>query len=176
MDAVFKLCIFGDGAVGKTTLINKYVTGLFRGDTTMTIGVEFHVKKLNIEDKDIALQIWDFAGEERFRFLLPTYIRGAAGAVFMYDITRYPTIVSLENWMEVFNSNYKSIEQRIPTIMLGGKLDLAIDRGVSIDDAEQIAEKHKFSGYLECSSKTGENVDKLFTTITKIMMEKANLL
>ena len=78
------------------------------------------MKKLAIDGKDIALQIWDFAGEERFRFLLPTYIRGAAGAVFMYDITRYPTIVNLTNWMEVFNSNYKSIEQRIPTIMLGG--------------------------------------------------------
>ena len=142
----------------------------------MTIGVEFHVKKLEINGLDIALQIWDFAGEERFRFLLPTYIRGAAGAVFMYDITRYPTLVNLEKWMEVFNSNYESIEARIPTLMLGGKLDLAEDRGVTVEEATQIADEHRFSGYLECSSKTGENVEDLFISITKIMMKKVNLL
>ncbi len=176
MDAVFKLCIFGDGAVGKTTLINKYVTGLFKGDTTMTIGVDFHVKQLEINGKKVALQIWDFAGEERFRFLLSTYIRGAAGAVFMFDITRYPTLVNLTKWMEVFDANFRSIEDRIPTLMLGGKLDLAEDRGVHIEEAKEIAEQHRFSGYLECSAKTGENVDELFIRITKIMMEKANLL
>ena len=94
----------------------------------------------------------------------------------MYDITRYPTLVHLENWMEVFNSNYESIEVRIPTLMLGGKLDLAEDRGVSVEEAKQIAQQHRFSGFLECSSKTGENVEELFITITKIMMERAGLL
>jgi Ras-related protein Rab-11A len=176
MDAVFKLCIFGDGAVGKTTLVNKYVTGVFKGDTTMTIGVDFHVKNLEINGKEVVLQIWDFAGEERFRFLLPTYIRGAAGAIFMYDITRYPTLTNLTKWMEVFNETVESMEKKIPTLMLGGKLDLAEDRCVTIEEAHEIAEKNKFFGYIECSSKTGENVEEIFINATKIMLKKANLL
>ncbi len=83
MDAMFKLCIFGDGGVGKTTLVKRYLTGVFAGDTTMTIGVDFHIKKLNIEGKEVGLQIWDFAGEDRFRFLLPSYVFGTSGGIFM---------------------------------------------------------------------------------------------
>ncbi|MCK4688545.1 MAG: GTP-binding protein, partial [Candidatus Lokiarchaeota archaeon] len=83
-DAMFKICIFGDGGVGKTTLVKRYMTGVFKGDSTMTIGVDFHVKKLEINGLNVSLQIWDFAGEDRFRFLLPSYVIGASGGIFMY--------------------------------------------------------------------------------------------
>ena len=85
-DFIFKVCIFGDGGVGKTTLIKRYLSGTFDESTRITIGVDFHIKKLEVEGKQITLQLWDFAGEERFRMLLPTYMRGAKGGIFLYDI------------------------------------------------------------------------------------------
>ena len=99
---MFKVCLFGDGGVGKTTLINRYLTGVFKSDESITIGVDFHIKKLIIEEKRISLQIWDFAGEERFRFLLPSYVLGASGGIFVYDITRFTSLKNFQDWLDIF--------------------------------------------------------------------------
>lgn len=175
-DAMFKVCIFGDGGVGKTSLVNRYLTGVFTGDTTMTIGVDFHIKKIETENKKVALQIWDFAGEDRFRFLLPSYVRGAAGGIFMYDITRYSSLKNIGDWMEVLKKGTKGAEKQMPIIMVGGKLDLQHKRAVNEDDAFDIAKNNGIYGFIECSAKTGENIEVIFVEIAKIMMQKANLL
>ena len=93
----FKLPIFGDAGVGKTTLTHRYLHGLFKQSYHGTIGVDFFLKKLELNGKNISLQIWDFAGEEKFRFLLPGIINGANGTIFMFDITRYVTFKNLSN-------------------------------------------------------------------------------
>ena len=169
-EAVFKLCIFGDGGVGKTTLVKRYMTDLFSDGTTMTIGVDFHIKKLYVEDIKVTLQIWDFAGEDRFRFLLPTYLRGASGAIFMYDITRYSSLKNLESWLEVYNEGRKYESVDIPLILVGGKLDLEEKRSIERGTAIQTAGNHNFSGFVECSAKTGQNVQETFTALTRLML------
>ncbi len=169
------MCIFGDGGVGKTTLVNRYILGLFYGDTTMTIGVDFHVKYLEVDGKKVALQIWDFAGEERFRFLLPTYLKGASGAIFIYDITRYSSLRNVMDWLAVVDAQFKQRE-RIPLLMVGGKADLAEKRMVSSSEAIEIAKSSQFSGFIECSSKTGKNVEKVSYAITQLMLEEADLI
>jgi small GTP-binding protein len=175
-DALFKICIFGDGGVGKTTLINRYLTGIFETNSEITIGVDFHIKKLEIEGKRVSLQIWDFAGEERFRFLLPSYVLGASGGIFMYDITRYSSLRNFPDWLEVFNLSYKGPAKQIPIIMIGSKLDLAYKRAVSRDEATELAENYNLSGYMECSSKEGKNVDEVFYKIGFVLLKQANLL
>lgn len=175
VDAVFKVCIFGDGGVGKTTLVNRYLTGVFR-DSSMTIGVDFHIKKLEIEGKKVTLQIWDFAGEDRFRFILPSYVRGASGGIFMYDITSYASLKNLSDWLTIFNGEFKGDEQQIPTIMVGGKADLQYKRSVSSEDATKLAKEKNLYGFIECSAKTGKNVEESFVAIAQIMMEKTGLI
>ncbi len=175
-DATFKMNIFGDGGVGKTSLVIKYLTGLFAGNQTMTIGVDFHVKKLTVEDKKVILQIWDFAGQDRFRFLLPTYVRGAKGGVFMYDITRYSSLENIALWFDVLKAGGLKEESHMPILMVGGKLDLESERVVSKEEALEVAKNYGFIGCMECSSKTGQNVEEIFTRITKTMLERANLL
>ncbi|MHA1437484.1 MAG: Rab family GTPase [Promethearchaeota archaeon] len=175
-DALFKVVIFGDGGVGKTTLVNRYLTGVFTGNSSITIGIDFHLKKIEIEGKSIELQIWDFAGEERFRFLLPSYVRGAKGGIFMYDITRYFSLKNLSEWLEVFKKGIGKDSDDIPIVMVGGKLDLEDKRAVKREDAIDIAKKNNFYGFVECSAKTGQNVEVAFVTLTQIMMEKSNLL
>ena len=174
-DAMFKICLFGDGGVGKTTLITRYLTGVFRSDSEITIGVDFHVKKLEIEGKRISLQIWDFAGENRFRFLLPSYVLGASGGIFMYDITRYSSLKNFQEWLSIFKQGYKGISDQVPIIMVGSKLDLEYKRAVPKDEATDIAKNNYLFGYMECSSKDGQNVEDIFSEIARLMLKEANL-
>ncbi|MFX1454670.1 MAG: Rab family GTPase [Promethearchaeota archaeon] len=168
-DAMYKICIFGDGGVGKTTLIGRYLTGVFQSNNEITIGVDFHIKKLNIQGKRITLQIWDFAGEDRFRFLLPSYVLGASGGIFVYDITRYSSLKNFQDWLDIFKQGYKGPLNQIPIIMVGSKLDLEYKRAVSRDDAYELAQKNDLFGYIECSSKNGQNVEEVFTEIGRLM-------
>ncbi|MFX0069992.1 MAG: Rab family GTPase [Candidatus Hermodarchaeota archaeon] len=170
-DAKFKVCIFGDGGVGKTTLVNRYLTGVFHDSYRITIGADFFVKRIKIDGKKISLQIWDFAGESRFKFILPSYIVGSSGCIFMFDVTRYSSIKNLSDWMDVFKKGAKNEPGKIPLIMVGGKIDLEYKRVIQSDHAKEIAENNDFLDYIECSSKTGENVEQIFLTITKLMLE-----
>lgn len=167
----FKLPIFGDVGVGKTTLTHRYLHGLFKQSYHGTIGVDFFLKKLELNGKNISLQIWDFAGEEKFRFLLPGIINGANGTIFMFDITRYVTFENLSNWLSVFKTANENHNQTVPALLVGSKTDLEGIRTVPSKEAKSFAQDNKLSGYIECSSKNGENVEELFRKITKIMIE-----
>jgi small GTP-binding protein len=175
-DAMFKVVFFGDGGVGKTTLINRYLTGVFKSDSVITIGVDFHVKKIDINGKRVSLQIWDFAGEERFRFLMPTYVVGASGGIFMYDITRYSSLKNFDDWISIFKQGSKINSDQIPIIMVGSKLDLEYKRAVPQEEAFGLAKQNNLKTYIECSSKTGENIEDIFLEIGRIMMKISGLI
>ncbi|MFX1256965.1 MAG: Rab family GTPase [Promethearchaeota archaeon] len=170
--AKFKICVFGDGGVGKTTLVNRYLTGVFKSNYKITIGADFYIKRLEIDDKVVILQIWDFAGEDRFRFLLPRYAEGSSGGIFMYDITRYASIKNFDEWLKVFKEGFEGFELEIPMMMVGGKLDLQNKRTISNKEAGELAKKNNFFNCIECSAKTGENVEDVFNKLTYSMMEK----
>jgi len=175
-DVTFKVVIFGDGGVGKTALVNKYLTGVFKSDTRLTVGLDFHIKRLKIEKKEVVLQIWDFAGEDRFRYLLPTYVRGASGGIFMYDITRYSSLKHINDWFEALKVHDTPLQSEIPILLVGGKLDLEERRAVDCKEAYNLAKSLNLRGFIECSAKTGANVEPIFTNVTKIMMQKSELL
>ncbi|MBY9008361.1 MAG: GTP-binding protein [Candidatus Lokiarchaeota archaeon] len=166
----FKLPIFGDAGVGKTTLTHRYLHGLFKESYHGTIGVDFYLKKLEIDGKNVSLQIWDFAGEEKFRFLLPGIINGANGTIFMFDITRFGTFENLTNWLKVFRSANETHNQKVPAIVVGSKTDLEGLRTVPLEEGKNFVKKNNLVKYIECSSKNGENVEELFKAITKIMI------
>ena len=174
-DVMFKICIFGDGGVGKTTLLGRYLTGVFL-TKSMTIGVDFHVKKIEVNGKLVLLQIWDFAGENRFRFLLPSYVLGASGGIFMYDITRYSSLKNFPEWINIFKNGFIGAKDKpLPVIMVGGKLDLSFKRAVPTNEAFDLAKSYKLHGYIECSAKDGRNIEDIFTEIAKLMLQRAGL-
>ncbi|MFX0059794.1 MAG: Rab family GTPase [Candidatus Heimdallarchaeota archaeon] len=167
----FKVCIFGDGGVGKTTLTHRYLTGVFKDTYKTTIGMDFYIKKLEINGSKLSMQIWDFAGEEKFRFLLKSSLIGAQGTIFMYDITRYSTFKNLNNWFEVFTEVNEIEKQTVPIILVGAKLDLKEARAVSKEHAIEYSKNLGCTEFLECSSKTGEQVNKVFESMGRIMIK-----
>ncbi|MFX0057153.1 MAG: Rab family GTPase [Candidatus Hodarchaeota archaeon] len=167
-DAIFKIVIFGDAGCGKTALTKRFMTDMFIPDTQMTIGVEFEIKTMEVDDQMVKLQIWDFGGEERFRFLLPKYIRGASGGVLMYDITNYGSLSHVDDWLSVIQET----EEVFPIILVGGKVDLEHYRQVSSEEGLEIASSRRINNFIECSSKTGENVEEIFVKLTKSMLKK----
>jgi len=142
----------------------------------MTIGADFYVKDLEIDEKKVVLRIWDFGGEQRFKVLLPSFAKGADGGIFMYDITRYTSVKNVSDWLSIFEKNARNNQINIPIVMVGGKLDLQEKRSVETADAVELAEKYNLQGHYECSSKNGENVEEVFETITRKMMKIVNLI
>jgi len=167
------VCIIGEGGVGKTSLARRYLTRVFEEDTKMTVGADFAVKYITLDDKKISLQIWDFAGEERFKVLLPGYATGSNGAIFMYDITRYVTLTKIDDWLSIFKSG---IKEPVPILMVGGKTDLEEKRSVSIEQVQTYCESRNLLGPIECSAKSGNNVENVFEFITREMMKHTNLI
>ncbi|MFX1489470.1 MAG: Rab family GTPase [Promethearchaeota archaeon] len=167
-DFTFKIVLFGDSQTGKTTLTHRFLTNLFKDDIQMTLGVEFLLKALEVNGETVKLQIWDFAGEERFRFLFPSYIKGANGAIFMYDITNYGSLAHVDDWFEIVDNE---IDYELPIIFVGGKTDLHYLKEVSTKKAMEIAHAKKADGFVECSSKTGENVHKIFNLLTRLILK-----
>ncbi len=175
--SIYKICILGDGGVGKTTFVARYLTGIFNEQLKITIGVNFYIKKLEFRQHMVNLQIWDFAGEDRFRFILPSYLLGAAGALFMYDITRFSSFSNFNKWMEVFEEGNKRNENIIPLLMVGSKKDLEYKRAVSLEDAIAITENHdEVNDYIECSAKTGENIELIFEKLIESIMKRQGLI
>ncbi len=158
-----KVIVAGEGGVGKTTLLYKYVSGIFFSETSMTLGVQFHVKYVSVGDFFCALQLWDLGGQEQFRFLLPSYVRGAEGALLVFDLTRVSTLNALDEWTKIC----RTYNPDLPILLCGAKVDLTERRSVSPDVARDYMTELEFLDYFEVSAKTGENVAPLFEVLAK---------
>lgn len=169
-ERTFKVVIFGDAGTGKTTLTHRYLTNLFVHDIGSTIGVDFQIKMLESGGDKVKLQIWDFAGEERFRFLLPAYVKGASGGIFMYDLTNYASLTHINEWFEILEKE-KDLNENFPVVVVGGKTDLEHYHEVSTKKAMQIAKSKNAKGFIECSSKTGENINNIFQLLTRLILK-----
>ncbi|MHA1370082.1 MAG: Rab family GTPase [Promethearchaeota archaeon] len=168
---ILKLILIGAGGTGKTSLAHRYLTGLFN-HSKLTLGVNFFVKELlvtlnNGEKYRVKLQIWDFAGEKRFRFLLPSYSKGADGCLLLFDITDKNTVQDIKVWIDLVR---QGAGKMLPMLLVAAKSDLEEFRQVSREEGVEIARSNNFDGFVETSSKTGLNVNLTFEAITKLML------
>ncbi|HEC38312.1 MAG TPA: GTP-binding protein [bacterium] len=164
---LFKIITTGDGGVGKTTLLFRYMEGKFLVDTFMTIGVQFFMKELEIEGRKISLQIWDFGGQEHFRPFLKNYAVGARGALLLFDLTRPNSLEKIDQWVNIC----REANPGIPILFIGTKLDLT--ESITVDEkfALTFPKKYNFFDYLKVSSKTGENVNLAFELLAKKLVK-----
>jgi len=170
-DFTFKILLLGDASVGKTSFTKRYCYNIFNPSERLTIGVDFHVKTIELNDTKIKLQIWDVGGEERFRFLLPTYCLGANAAFLLYDITRPSTLDNISEWMTIVRQKGGPI----PIMLVGSKIDLSkSSRKVPREYGIQIAEKNNMASFVEISAKENVNVDEGFKVLTELTLDKTN--
>ncbi len=167
-----KICILGDGAVGKTSLIRKYVYDMFEDKYLSTIGAKITKKVITLKyhgekpDVILTLMIWDIAGQEDYRNVHPTYYQGAEGALVVCDKTRKETLDNLPKWVE----NLYNVSDNIPIVFLANKNDLKMQTSFNENDMKKMADK--FGGnYFFTSAKTGENVENAFSEIGKELLK-----
>ena len=166
--SIYKIIIAGDGGVGKTTILHRYIEGRFSFNTKMTIGSDIFHKILTLEDGSIcSLQIWDFAGQERFRFLLDTFVKGASGAFLMYDLTSYHSLTNLVEWEKIV----RKYEPTLPILLIGGKCDLTDEIVVADDAALEFSEKYNIRGFYKTSSRTNYNVSEAFEDLVSVVRD-----
>ena len=169
---IFKIIIAGDGGVGKTTMLHRYVKGTFLFDSKMTIGTDIFHKILTLKEGPVcSLQLWDFGGQERFRFMLDNFVRGAAGAFLMFDLTVYNSFNNLPKWIKIARND----DPTLPILLLGSKYDL-ID-SITVDDelVREFVEDNNISGYIKVSSKTGYNVNVVFESLISAIIDYRQL-
>ncbi len=164
-DYIFKVIILGDEAIGKTTLIHRYLHSNFLMDTKMTIGVNIENKKISFNLKNAIMQIWDFAGEEHFRFLQDSFTLGAKGMILCFDLTRLSSFLNLEDWLN-------PIKQEIPIILIGTKNDLNDKCVISKFLINNFKKRFDIQYYFSTSSKTGINVENAFNILVKLMFNE----
>jgi len=173
---VLKVVLIGDGAVGKTSIRNRYMGYGFTTSHLMTLGADFSLTEREIVPNEIwKFQIWDLAGQEMFQQVRARFYQGAMGALLVFDITRKETFFNMTNWLnELYRYNGRGV---VPVVVLANKADLRNRKSVKMKDVEsyvkKLNERTKPFGVvnyaLETSAKTGLNVDKAFELLGKVI-------
>ncbi len=171
MREIKKIILAGDGGVGRTTLLHRYVEGIFVPNTRMTIGCEFFTKEVEIEQKEAQLLFYDLSGQQRFRFSQLQFTKGAQGAILTFDLTRPMTLDRLEEWVEFL----RTYDQDLPILLVGLKTDLV--ESVVIDDEYALYFKDTLNlfDYVKASCRTGDNVGLLFEVILRKILDLPEL-
>ena len=167
-DHTFKIILLGEPGVEKTALAQQFCFDLFNPSEKLTIGVDFYVKNIELQGKKIKLQIWDVGGEERFKFLIPTYCNGANAAMIVFDITNSKSLNQISELTQIVREKVSNI----PIMLIGSKLDLKEVRELNREEGIEIANKYNLFCYSEISTKTGQNVEKSFETLTEFLINQ----
>ena len=158
-----KVVFLGATMVGKTSIIASINTEKFDPDSPPTVGAAHIEKTFDFPDKKVSLQIWDTAGQEKFRTFAPLYFRGADVAVLVFSLTDEQSLQDVSDWHEYLKEQVDSM----PVVyVVGNKLDLADQRAVETVRGEQVA-KNIDACYFECSAKTRDGVDELFVRVAE---------
>lgn len=158
----FKLVLLGESAVGKSSLVLRFVKGQFHEYQESTIGAAFLTQTVHLDDTTVKFEIWDTAGQERYHSLAPMYYRGAQAAIVVYDVTNPDTFARAKTWVKELQ------RQASPSIVIalaGNKCDLPT-RAVNQEDASSYAEENNLL-FMETSAKTAANVNEIFMAIAK---------
>ncbi|KAH0787844.1 small GTP-binding protein [Histomonas meleagridis] len=169
-DRGIKVVLIGDPAVGKSCIANRAVTGVFNEEMEATLGASYISKVVTFNDKEYKLQIWDTAGQEKFRGLTPLYFRGANVALIVYAIDNIDSFHAVEKWLTRLR---ESADKDVRIFLVANKIDNIAYKVVESDEGQELAEKIGATFY-EVSAKTGQGVDDLFAEIPEAYEGQSN--
>jgi small GTP-binding protein len=163
-----KLVLIGNTNVGKTSIVRTGITGSFTSESASTLGASYSTKSFQVESRTVRLQIWDTAGQEKYRGMTPMYYHNAQIAVVVYSVTERETFVGVDTWMKSLKEN---ADVRIIVFIVGNKVDLEEERQVSTEEGSAKAAEYG-AEFAEVSAKTGFGVGDLFTTFPHTYIER----
>ena len=165
IDFTCKIIVIGNYQTGKTSLVKKYINGDFSENQYSTIGVDFRVKEIELDDTNIKLCIWDTAGQDRFMTIVSTYYKTVDGAILVFDLNNKKSFDDLKYWMEELEKNKSN--KIVSFVLVGNKCDVG-QHVITDDEIENFVKHFEYKiSYFETSAKTGYNIEELFSRIAR---------
>ena len=163
IDFKVKIMFIGNSSVGKTSIIKRYSKNIFSTSYISTLGIDFESKNINIDNKIINLQIWDTAGQEKYKVLSKNYYNNSNAFIIVYDITNLESFESVMNWIDQIKEN---APENVKSILLGNKSDLEEKRKVTYQEGKDFATSNGMQ-FIETSAKTASKVQEAFELLTQ---------
>jgi small GTP-binding protein len=170
-ETLVKLLLIGESAVGKSCLLLRFAENKFQESFLSTIGIDFKVRHVEINDTKVKLQIWDTAGQEKFRTITKAYYRGAHGIMLVFDVTNVDTFTQTRQWI---NSIHENVTDPVAIILIGNKVDME-GRKVTKEQAQALADEFKVE-YFETSAKDGSNVESTFFHLATVILNDKQMM
>ena len=158
----YKVLLLGNSYVGKTCILIRYSEDSFKENYDVTIGLNYRIKTMTIENNPVKMQIWDTSGEEKFKAIAKNFYRGAHGVPLVYDICEKNSFLDVKSWIEQIIEN--SDNDDIVMILCGNKCDNEKERKISKDEGENLAKSYGIP-FFECSAKNNININEIFNTM-----------
>ena len=163
-DCVYKVLLLGDSTVGKTCFLLRYCDKTFQEAHLSTIGLDYRLKTMTLKSgKNIKLQIWDTAGQDRFRAITKNYYKGSHGIILIYDVTNLQTFENVKTWV---NQIREEASPNVVIYIAANKIDMEEERKVPKEDGEKLAEELGFP-FVETSAKSGININETFEDLVE---------
>ena len=167
-ELLYKILLLGDSSVGKTCFLMRYTDNTYQEIHMSTIGIDNKFKDVELDDgKKVKIQIWDTAGQDRFRSITRNYYKGANGIVLIFDVTNKKSYENVKNWVKQIK---EEVSSRVTIILVANKIDDVNHRIVTKEEGEKIANECGLM-FVECSAKTGENIEHAFNELVKKTVE-----
>ncbi len=167
-DIIFKILMLGDSEVGKSCFLMRYSDNVFVENYITTIGLDYKLKTIKLDSgKVIKVQLWDTAGQDKYRTIAKNYYKGSHGILLLYDITKISSFENIREWIQDIR---QEVSPKSIIFLIGNKIDLTDQRKISKEQGEELAEEFKIP-FFEASAKSGENVDEVFKALYEKIIE-----
>ena len=167
-DLVYKILLLGDSEVGKSCFLMRYADNVFVDNHMTTIGLDYKLKYIQLDSGEIIkVQLWDTAGQDRYRTIAKNYYKGSHGILLLYDVTKTNSFENIREWIRDIR---EEVYEKAIIFLIGNKIDKKEDRKIQTEQGAKLAEEFNLP-YFEASAKSGENVDEIFKALYKKISE-----
>ncbi|NXS53949.1 RAB44 protein, partial [Brachypteracias leptosomus] len=164
-DHLYNVLFVGDSHVGKTSFLHRLHADTFNPHLTATVGLDYQIKNLVVDNKRFTLRLWDSAGQERYHSVTRQFFRRADGVVLMYDVTSKSSFCNVCYWLGCIQ---EGAEDGVAVLLLGNKTDCAAERRVPTKEGERLAKEHQLLFY-ECSAASGHNISESMANLVRLL-------
>ena len=167
-DLVYKILLLGDSEVGKSCFLMRYADNVFVDNYITTIGLDYKLKYIQLDSGQvIKVQLWDTAGQDRYRTIAKNYYKGSHGILLLYDVTKTSSFENIREWIKDIR---EEVYEKTIIFLIGNKIDIKDQIKIKTEEAQKLAEEFNIP-FFEASAKSGENVDEIFKALYKKISE-----